>query len=132
MEDHLDVGVVLSEGGQHVGQQGGTPPGGHPDVEGGPLLVLEVPQVADQLPVQIALPLQIGVEHLPRRGELQRGVGAVQEHHAQIVFQLGQILAQVGLGQVEAFRCLGNAVFLHDGQEIFRIFHEHGTQLLIE
>ena len=28
-----------------------------------------IPQVADQLPVQKALPLQIGVEQLPRRGE---------------------------------------------------------------
>lgn len=76
MEHHLHIGVLLLKQGQHIGQECGPPPGGHPDVEHRPLPVLKVPQVADQLPVQKALPLQIGVEQLPagvsRSGEWER------------------------------------------------------------
>ncbi len=124
VEHHLHVGVLLLKQGQHIGQEGGPPPGGHPDVEHRPLL--EVPQVADQLPVQKALPLQIGVEQLPRRGELQRRVGAVQQDHPQAALQLGQVLAQVGLGEIQPLRRPGDAPLLDDGEEIVRVFDEHG------
>ena len=125
MEDHLDVGVLLGEQGQHIGQKGGAAPRGYADVEDRPLLVLQIPQVADQLPVQITLALQIGMEHLPCRRQLQGRVGTVQQHGPQIGLQLGQILAEVGLGQIQPLRRLGDAALLHYGQKVLRIFHKH-------
>ena len=67
MEHHLHVGVPLGEVGENVGHQGRPPPGGYADVEHRPLVVLEIPQVADQLAVQIALPFQVSVKDLARR-----------------------------------------------------------------
>ena len=126
MEDHLDVRILAHEGGEDVRQKGGAPPGGYPDAQLLPLLGLEGPQVALQLPVQIALTLQIGVEQLPRRSELERGVGAVQQSHPQVGLQLGQILAEVWLGEVEAVGGPGDAALLDDGEKIFRVFDKHG------
>ena len=98
----------------------------HPDiVELRGLLGLQGPQIALQLAVQVVLPLQIGVEQLARRRQPQGGVGAVQQGHPQIGLQLGQILAQIGLGQVEPVGSLGDAVLLDNGEKIFRIFHKH-------
>ena len=126
VEDHLYIRVELDEPGQDVRQENGPPPGGHPDVELRGLLGLQGPQVALQLAVQIVLPLQIGVEQLPCRRQPQGGVGAVQQGYPQIGLQLGQILAEVGLRQVEPVGGLGDAALLDNGKKIFRIFDKHG------
>ena len=87
--------------------------------------ILDVPQVAEQLPVQIALPLQIGIEHRSCGGEGKGGVGPVHQGHAQGVLQLGQVLAEIGLGEIQLLGRLGDAALLGDGEEVFRIFDEH-------
>lgn len=87
--------------------------------------VLNVPQVAEQLPVQIALPLQIGIEHLTCGGEGEWCVGAVHQGHPQGVLQLGQILAEIGLGEIQLLGGLRDAALLGDGEKIFRILDEH-------
>ena len=125
VEDHLHVGELGGEQGQDVGQQHGPPPGGHTDVQHRAVPVLNVPQVAEQLPVQIALPLQIGIEHLTCGGEGEWCVGAVHQGHPQGVLQLGQILAEIGLGEIEPLRRFGDAPLLDDGHKIFRILDEH-------
>ena len=67
VEHHLDVRVPPHKGGEDVRQKGGATPSGHADAQLLPLLGLKGPQVALQLPVQIALALQIGMEQLPPR-----------------------------------------------------------------
>ncbi len=126
VKDHVDVGVLLGKFGKDIGQKGGATPGGHADMQVLPFLGLEIPQVALQLAVQIALALQIGVKQLSGLGELKRGVGAVQQDHAQVGLQLGQVLAEIGLGQVQALGGFGDAAFLDDGKKILRILHKHG------
>ena len=126
VEDHLHLRVELDKPGQDVGQENGPPPGGHPDVELRGLLGLQGPQVALQLAVQIVLPLQIGVEQLARRRQPQRGVGAVQQGYPQVGLQLGQVLAEIGLRQVEPVGGLGDATLLDNGEKVFRIFDKHG------
>ena len=126
MEDHLHLRIELDEPGQDVRQKNGPPPGGHPDVELLGLLGLQGPQIALQLAVQVVLPLQIGVEQLARRRQPQGGVGAVQQGHPQIGLQLGQVLAEVGLRQVEPVGGLGDAALLDNGEKVFRIFDKHG------
>ena len=66
------------------------------------------------------------MEQLPRGGELEGRVGAVQQSHPQVGLQLGQILAEVGLGEVEAVGGPGDAAFFYDGEKIFRVFDKHG------
>jgi len=57
VQDYLYIGIELGEQGHHIGKQDASAPGGHADVENGPLFVLQVLQIADQLAVQITLPL---------------------------------------------------------------------------
>lgn len=67
VEHHLDVRVPPHKGGEDVRQKGGATPSGHADAQLLPLLGLKGPQVALQLPVQIALALQIGMATAPPR-----------------------------------------------------------------
>ena len=55
-----------------------------------------------------------------------QGGGGAQQGHPQVGLQLGQILAEVGLGEIEAVSGPGDAVLLHNGEKIFRIFDKHG------
>jgi hypothetical protein len=67
------------------------------------------------------------MEEFTGGGEGQRSVGAVQQYNSQRMLQLGQILAKIGLGEIETLGSLGNTALFHDGQEIFGVFDEHFT-----
>ena len=72
VEDHLNIGILLGEARENIGQQGGAAPGGDANVKHGPLFVFQILQITDQLAIKIPLSLQIGMEDFSGRGEGER------------------------------------------------------------
>ena len=93
MEDHLDVRVPPAQRWGGYPAEGWSPARWTPYAQLLPLLSLEGPQVALQLPVQIALALQIGMEQLSRRSELE----GVWERSSRVTPRLASSLARYWL-----------------------------------
>lgn len=116
--------MVLQESRQDGGHQQGTPPGPDPDIQ---LLEFFVVQFGFQFFVQVMAAFQVMVIDLPSGGQLQGDLGTVEELTAQGSLQLGDVLAQAGLGDEQLFCSPGDVPFPGHHEKVFRcgVFIDH-------
>ena len=128
-----DLGVFLGESGQDVGQEDAGPPVAEAHAEGLGAVGADGVEVHEQLLVELAAAVQIAGVYLPGGGQGQGGPLPVQQPDPKALLQTDDVLAQVGLGDIQLLCRLGDAPLGGDREEIFRIFVDldHRRSLLL-
>ena len=84
-------------------------------------------QVLDELLVKVGAAFEVALVNLPRLGEGNGRFGAIEQLHSQSGFQLGDVLAEGGLGDKQLFRRPGDVLLPGDHEEVFGVsIHKHG------
>ena len=86
-----------------------------------PVLIQAV-EIGDELLVQLVAAFQVAGIDPPRLGDLDGVLVPVEQLYRELLFQLGNMLAEIGLGYIQLFGRLGDAALAGNGQKIFRVF----------
>ena len=78
-------------------------------------------EVLQKLLVELRAVLEIVGVDLAGGGQRQRRLGAVEQADAEFLFQMDDILAQIGLRDMQPLRGFRNAFLGRNGKKIFRI-----------
>ena len=117
----MGLGVLLRKGGQDARQERAGAPVAHGDAERLAAAGIQAREILQKLLVELRAVLEIVGVDLAGGGQCQRRLGAVEQADAEFLFQMDDVLAQVGLRDVQPLCGLGNAFLGRNGKKIFRI-----------
>ena len=117
----MGLGVLLRKGGQDARQERAGAPVAHGDAERLAAAGVQTCEILQKLLIELRAVLEIVGVDLAGCGQRQRRLGAVEQADAEFLFQMDDVLAQVGLRDVQPLCGLGNAFLGRNGKKIFRI-----------
>jgi len=117
----MGLGVLLRKGGQDARQERAGAPVAHGDAERLAAAGVQTCEILQKLLIELRAVLEIVGVDLAGCGQRQRRLGAVEQADAEFLFQMDDVLAQVGLRDVQPLRGFRNAFLGRNGKKIFRI-----------